>query len=70
MPKKVISVRSADHSEKGRDRVERHTRVICNIAGKRYALDFWSRVSEIKPVDAEVLPFPPEWRRDGGKGRL
>jgi hypothetical protein len=59
MPKKVISVPSADHPEKGRALAERHTRVICHIGGKRYALDFWSRASEIKPVDAEVLPFPP-----------
>jgi len=38
---------------------ERHTRVICHIGEKRYALDFWSRASEVNPVDAEVLTFPP-----------
>jgi hypothetical protein len=58
MPKKVISVPSVDYPEKTTAVAERHTRVICNIGRKRYALDFWSRASEIKPVAAEVLLFP------------
>ena len=59
MPKKVISMPSVDYPEKSAAVAERHTRVICNIGRKRYALDFWSRVSEIKPVAAEVRHFPP-----------
>ena len=59
MPKKVIPVPEPDDPDKGRAMAERHTRVICSIGGQRYALDFWSRASEITPVDAEVLPFPP-----------
>ena len=58
MPKKVIPIPEPDNPDKGRAMAERHTRVICNIGGRRYALDFWSRASEISPVDAEVLPFP------------
>jgi hypothetical protein len=58
MPKKVISVPLVDSSEKNEAVAQRHTRVICNIAGRRYALDFWSRASLIKPVTAEVLAFP------------
>ena len=49
---------SVDYPEKTTAVAERHTRVICNISRKRYALDFWSRASEIKPVAAEVLLFP------------
>ena len=59
MPHKVISLPSSDPPEKSRAMAERHTRLICNIGGKRYALDFWSRASEIKPGDSAVLPFPP-----------
>jgi hypothetical protein len=59
MPKKVIPIPEPDDSDKGPAMAERHTRVICNIGGQRYALDFWSRASEISPVDAAVLPFPP-----------
>ena len=58
MSKKVISMPPVDDSKKNKAVAERHTRVICNIAGKRYALDFWSRASQIKPVAAEVLAFP------------
>ena len=56
---------SVDYPETGSAVADRHARVICNIGGKRYALDFWSRASEIQPVAAEVLPFPP--RRPQGK---
>lgn len=58
MSKKVISMRSAGHPKKDNAMAEPHMRVICNIGGKRYALDFWSRVSEIKAVDGEVLALP------------
>ena len=58
MPKKVIPIPEPDNPDKGRAMAERHTRVICNIGGRRYALDFWSRASEISPVDADVLPLP------------
>jgi len=45
----------------GRAQAEQHSRVICHmgLGGKSYALDFWSRVSEINRVSAKVLPFPP-----------
>ena len=58
MPKKVITFPEPDDPAERRAMAERNTRVICHIGGKRYALDFWSRASEINPVDAEVLAFP------------
>ena len=59
MPKKVTPIPQPDDPDQGRAMAERHTRVICNIGGQRYALDFWSRATEIRPLDAAVLPFPP-----------
>lgn len=39
------------------------------LGGKSYALDFWSRVSEINRVPAKVLPFPPRpWPRPPTSG--
>jgi hypothetical protein len=43
MSKKVISMPSVGNPKKDNAMAEPHTRVICNIGGKRYALDFWSR---------------------------
>jgi hypothetical protein len=59
MSKKVITFPEPNDPAEGRAMAERHTRVICHIGGKRYALDFWSRASEVDPVDAGVLAFPP-----------
>jgi hypothetical protein len=56
---KVIPFPIDKRPEKVRDTAERHARMVCNIGGTRYALDFWSRATEINPVDAPVLPFPP-----------
>ncbi len=43
------------------------SRMIGNIAGKRIVFDFYTRVREINPVDATVLPMPapvtPEERK-------
>jgi hypothetical protein len=61
--KKVIPFLIDKSPEELRDTAERHARLICNIAGTRYALDFWSRASEINPVDAPVLPFSPDQPR-------
>jgi len=61
MPKIVLSVPPPADPNQGRAQAEQHSRVICHmgLGGKSYALDFWSRVSEINRVPAKVLPFPP-----------
>ena len=61
MSKKVLSVPPPADPNQGRAQAEQHSRVICHmgLGGKSYALDFWSRVSEINRVSAKVLPFPP-----------
>ena len=43
--------------EPNRAEAEQHERLILNMGGARYALDFWSAASKLKLVDAEVIPI-------------
>jgi len=58
MSKKTIPFPPPTDPEKGREIDGGHSRVICHIGGKRFALDFWSSGRELNPTDAVVLPFP------------
>jgi hypothetical protein len=60
MSKKPIPFPPPTEPEKGREIDGGHSRVICHIGGKRFALDFWSSGRELNPTDAVVLPFPTE----------
>jgi hypothetical protein len=41
-------------------RICQHDRVICTIGSQRFALDFYSTVTELNPAAAPVLPFASE----------
>ena len=45
---------------KSEPRISQHDRVICTIGSQRFALDFYSTVTELNPAPAAVLPFASE----------
>jgi hypothetical protein len=55
MDKKPVPLPAA--RTKSEPHIRQHDRVICTIGSQRFALDFYSTVTELNPAPATVLPF-------------
>jgi hypothetical protein len=55
MKKPVIPFRPKPAPVSARPMVEEHSRMTLSIGGRRYALEFHTIVTEVNPVDAQVV---------------